>query len=823
MELSKNHVLQGGKYRIIEKIGQGGFAITYKANFATEVTGTMGKITTDVTVAIKEFFFADYCVRDSDNSFITVSSPTGNQIFGKFKEKLRKEATILSRLRHPNIVSVFDIFEENNTIYMVMEYIDGLSLKQTIINQGGLLNEATTLRYASQLCEAVAEIHRNNVLHLDIKPGNILIDNNDNVKLIDFGISKQYNSETHTETSTTPVGISKGFAPLEQYSGVSQFSPATDIYAIGATIYNMLSGQTPPESMYLLEEDLPHINGVSNQMWTAVTSAMQTRRNQRPQTVSELIALFPEANKIASPVIAHNIMQSDEKTQIANQELTPKPSIPTPTQKEIDQPKKTVASNNETMVERVTSQAVYTPIQNVSSPTSSSYDEDSEPNNYDLDDQLYSKWCVKSVVAKIFFGLTCVSVGFALIYYQWLNHGDGVSFTDVNWFLWATLIGMFLTSFYVSFIARKEYRQFSKEWWIRLVLFLSLSTISFVIWANNADHIYLRDAQFIALNILSIIILSCCNLWLKRNNKPLFAGIILGYIGYALCFVGALDKSEYICKSLCHDNYEFDPLFCWLLNDSSYNESIDNIEWYYISGKDFGEDSIGQRDKYRLVKSRKIGSWEFPGWGHHFHGYMEEVNSRYFNSIYYVADTTDTINRVVICGSDEYGMSKIVDGYIQGSIYDSDWYSTEYHSLEDLISQNEEVDLGLPSGTIWAGHNIGSDCVQDPGRILTTEYSNLNNTNMELPSITQFEELVNYCTWIRANYRGTVGYMVIGPNGKRIFLPTGGNGFIRSIEVFHFYGDYIGQGNAFLKFDPSGPSVSTLNSSKGLIRPVLRM
>ena len=317
MELRKNHVLQGGKYRIIEKIGQGGFAITYKANFATEVTGTMGKITTNVTVAIKEFFFADYCVRDSDSSFITVSSPTGNQIFGKFKEKLRKEATILSRLRHPNIVSVFDIFEENNTIYMVMEYIDGFSLKQTIINQGGHLNEATTLRYASQLCEAVAEIHRNNVLHLDIKPGNILIDNNDNVKLIDFGISKQYNSETHTETSTTPVGISKGFAPLEQYTGVSQFSPATDIYAIGATIYNMLSGQIPPESMYLLEEDLPRINGVSNQMWTAITSAMQTRRNQRPQTVSELINLFPLTSSInESPTQQQTV--DDEKTQICN-------------------------------------------------------------------------------------------------------------------------------------------------------------------------------------------------------------------------------------------------------------------------------------------------------------------------------------------------------------------------------------------------------------------------------------------------------------------------------------------------------------------------
>ena len=340
MELKKDYLLQGGKYRIIEKIGQGGFAITYKANWATEIIGPMGKIATDVTVAIKEFFFADYCTRDNDTSHISISSPTGAQIFNRFKAKMKKEAAILSRLSHSNIVSVYDIFEENNTVYMVLEYISGGSLKD-VIRKNGKLDEATTLRYASQLCDAVAEIHRNNVLHLDIKPGNILIDPNDNVRLIDFGISKQYNSDTHAETSTTPVGISKGFAPTEQYTGVAQFSPATDIYAIGATIYNMCSGKIPPEAVSLLDEDLPKINGISDQLWNAITKAMSVRRNQRPQSAAELMNLLPSANAAKNA--------PDQQPA---------------------QPKTPVASNDKTMVESAAHQATYAPAQDASASTS---------------------------------------------------------------------------------------------------------------------------------------------------------------------------------------------------------------------------------------------------------------------------------------------------------------------------------------------------------------------------------------------------------------------------------------------------------------------
>lgn len=309
MELKSDQMLQGGKYRIVEKIGQGGFAITYKAVWKTEITGAMGALTTDVTVAVKEFFFKDYCSRDANSSNVTITSAAGGQVFVKFKEKLKKEAAILSRLRHPNIVSVFDIFEENNTVYMVMEYVEGGSLKERIA-KSGKLDEATVLRYTEQLCGAVTEIHRNNVLHLDIKPGNILIDPNNNVRLIDFGISKQYNSDTHAETSTTPVGISKGFAPPEQYTGVSQFSPATDVYAVGATIYNMLSGSVPPESMTLLENALPPIPGVSGKLWDAIVEAMSPLRPQRPQSAAELWELFENnAPTVVKPV-------EDDKTEV---------------------------------------------------------------------------------------------------------------------------------------------------------------------------------------------------------------------------------------------------------------------------------------------------------------------------------------------------------------------------------------------------------------------------------------------------------------------------------------------------------------------------
>lgn len=294
MHLPENHPLQGGKYHVRQVIGQGGFGITYRGVWTTVVSGPMGDMATEVEVAIKEFFFADYCSRKEGDSHVSVTSATGGEVFVQFKNKLLKEAQILSRLRHPNIVSVLDVFEENGTAYMVMEFVTGDTLKE-MIKRRGRLTEAETLGYASQLLEAVAEIHRHNVLHLDIKPGNILIDQSDKVRIIDFGIAKQYD-DNHSETSTSPIGISKGFAPPEQYSGVRNFAPETDIYSVGATIYNMLTGVVPPEATTLIEEPLRPVSDyapdVSPRTCMAVEKAMSMRKSDRPSSAAMMYDLL---------------------------------------------------------------------------------------------------------------------------------------------------------------------------------------------------------------------------------------------------------------------------------------------------------------------------------------------------------------------------------------------------------------------------------------------------------------------------------------------------------------------------------------------------
>lgn len=317
-QLPAGHALQGGKYKILKTIGQGGFGITYRAEMVTEVTGALGGAKVRVPVAVKEFFFADHCRRDAQSqAVVTDSAIAGAQMFERFKVKLIKEATILSRLRHDNIVSVIDIFEENGTAYMVMDFVEGRSLEQVVRDAGGMLTPAQAIHYASQLCYAVDAIHRAHVLHLDIKPGNVLVDNNDNVRVIDFGISKQYDNG-HQETSTTPVGISKGYAPVEQYSDMSRFTPQTDIYAIGATLYYMLTGTTPVESITRVASDqltpVQAVNAsVSDHLAMALARAMSLRPDDRHASAAELSADL-NATSPSRPVTQPTQPQPDTDT-----------------------------------------------------------------------------------------------------------------------------------------------------------------------------------------------------------------------------------------------------------------------------------------------------------------------------------------------------------------------------------------------------------------------------------------------------------------------------------------------------------------------------
>ena len=291
MQLQPDTLLQGGKYKIETVLGQGGFGITYLATQKIMVKGSIGELETEIKVAIKEFFMKDICNRES-TSYISVPSTGSKEMVERFKQKFIKEAKNISLLKHPNIVKVLDIFEENGTAYYVMEYIQDDSL-QKYVSDNGALQETEALHYIREVASALDYIHSQHMNHLDVKPGNILRRNNVDVVLIDFGLSKRYDEEGQ-QTSTTPVGISVGYAPMEQYKrgGVGTFSPATDIYSLGATLYKLVTGNTPPDASDVVENGLPLLETVSPTIRQAIQAAMELKRIDRPQSVNEFLNIL---------------------------------------------------------------------------------------------------------------------------------------------------------------------------------------------------------------------------------------------------------------------------------------------------------------------------------------------------------------------------------------------------------------------------------------------------------------------------------------------------------------------------------------------------
>lgn len=281
MELKSGSLLQGGRYRVEKTLGQGGFGITY---LGTQIY--LGR-----KVAIKEFFMDGFCMRDT-SSYVTAPTDVNKGLVESFRRKFIKEAQNIAKLKHPNIVSIIDVFEDNGTAYYVMESLDGGSLADKVAD--GPLGEENALKYVRQVASALEYIHSNNMMHLDIKPANILLDSNDNAVVIDFGLAKQYDN-TGQQTSTTPVGISHGYAPIEQYSknGVGTFSPSTDIYSLGATLYKLVTGATPPEANHIYDEGLPPLPSyITPATCNAIEKAMQPRRKDRPQSVQEFLAIL---------------------------------------------------------------------------------------------------------------------------------------------------------------------------------------------------------------------------------------------------------------------------------------------------------------------------------------------------------------------------------------------------------------------------------------------------------------------------------------------------------------------------------------------------
>ncbi len=288
MQLKPGTILQKGNYRIIKTIGQGGFGITYLAE----------QVALGRKVAIKEFFMNAYCDREDGSTHVSVPTENNRELVESYKQKFVKEAQLIASLRNPHIVSIHDIFLENGTAYYVMEYLNNGSLMD-IVKKRGPIPEIDAVKYITQVGDALSYIHDRNILHLDVKPSNILINENGGVVLIDFGISKHYD-DAGGQTSTTPVGISKGFAPMEQYQQVSValFSPATDVYSLGATLFYLLTGLIPPEAAIVYEEGLPEIGGkVQANTIAAIKAAMEPNRKKRIQSAKEFIVLLNSSTK----------------------------------------------------------------------------------------------------------------------------------------------------------------------------------------------------------------------------------------------------------------------------------------------------------------------------------------------------------------------------------------------------------------------------------------------------------------------------------------------------------------------------------------------
>lgn len=288
MHLQNNTLLQGSKYKIERFIASGGFGCTYEAHHTL----------LDERVALKEFFVSDFCNRDERTGQVTVGTQSKVALYGKLKKKFMDEARALYKMKHAGIVRVTDVFEENGTAYYAMEYIDGQSLSD-VVKKRGKLPEAEAVVYIRQVAEALKYVHSLNRLHLDIKPGNIMLGKDGKAVLIDFGASKHYDDETGENTSTL-LGINtKGYAPVEQVNqSFKSFSPATDIYALGATLYKLLTGITPPPSILLHSEEAtlaPLPSTVSPSTRKAVESAMQLLRKNRPQTIDAWMQMLSSA------------------------------------------------------------------------------------------------------------------------------------------------------------------------------------------------------------------------------------------------------------------------------------------------------------------------------------------------------------------------------------------------------------------------------------------------------------------------------------------------------------------------------------------------
>ena len=301
--------LQDGKYRIERYLSSGGFGNTYEA------TNTFF----DETVAIKEFFMSSLNVRDRESNHVSVGNSVNREHFETQREKFKKEARRLRTLHSDNIVAVHDMFEENGTAYYVMDFIDGESLGERLTRLGHPFTTDEVLDYLDQTLTALDVVHAQGMYHLDIKPGNLMVDaTGHRLRVIDFGASKQVSPGTAVSMSQSSFTFTNGYAANELMQHLTKrIGPWTDLYALGATVYKLLTNHEPPSPTEILEEGrdaFAGIHDIDETLKTLILWMMHPLRNDRPQSVAEVRAFLANPNDFELPVNLGEPQMSDITT-----------------------------------------------------------------------------------------------------------------------------------------------------------------------------------------------------------------------------------------------------------------------------------------------------------------------------------------------------------------------------------------------------------------------------------------------------------------------------------------------------------------------------
>ena len=287
-ELSNGTVLRGQtySYRIERMLGSGTFGITYLA----VVSDGAGPMNGMLRVCVKEFYMHD--INGRNGSEVTCSSSDG--MFSEYRRKFMREAENLASINHPHIIHVLEAFEQNNTVYYVMEFVAGGSL-DSFICKHGRMDEASALKCLAGIAEGLQYMHSQKMLHLDLKPANVMLKTDGSPVLIDFGLSKQYNEKGEPESSTKVGSGTPGYAPVEQanYHDGHGFPVTMDVYALGGTLFKMLTGERPPEASMVLNDGLPvdllQRYGVSKATIAAIIGAMAPIVKQRTPDVASFV------------------------------------------------------------------------------------------------------------------------------------------------------------------------------------------------------------------------------------------------------------------------------------------------------------------------------------------------------------------------------------------------------------------------------------------------------------------------------------------------------------------------------------------------------